>query len=44
MEILDFSVLEPIADMDESDRKTIEKYMKAETMDRYQYIRDHMFR
>jgi len=44
LEILDFSVLEPIADMDKSDRKIIEKFMKAETMDRYQYICDHMFR
>ena len=44
LEILDFSVLEPIADMDESDRGIIEKYMKSETMDRYQHIRDHMFR
>ena len=44
LEILDFSVLEPIADMDESDRKIIEKYMRTETMEQYQYIRDHMFR
>ncbi len=43
LEVLDFSVLEPIADMDEYDRIIIEKYMKAETMDRYHYIRDHMF-
>ena len=44
LEILDFSVLEPIADMDEPERAFIEKYMKSETMDRYQHIRDHMFR
>ena len=44
LEVLDFSVLEPIADMDESDRRIIEKYMKAETRDRYRYICDHMFR
>ena len=44
LKVLDFSVLEPIADMDDSDRSIIEKYMKAETIDQYQYIRDHMFR
>ena len=44
LEILDFSVLEPIADMNESEREIIENYMKSETMDRYQHIRDHMFR
>ena len=44
LEVLDFSVLEPIADMDESERTIIEKYMKAETIDQYQSIRDHMFR
>ena len=44
LEILDFSVLEPIADMNESEREIIENYMKSETMERYQHIRDHMFR
>ena len=44
LEILDYSVLEPIADMDKSERAFVEKYMNTETMDRYQYIRDHMFR
>lgn len=44
LEILDFSVLEPIADMNKINRAIIEKYMKTDTLERYQYIRDHMFR
>ena len=43
LEILDFSVLEAIADIEESERKILENFMKPKTLDRYQYIRDHMF-